>query len=187
MKTAFIVLLSICALYTYGQNFPEVIRRDSIYIPATYEMLDSISGDLNRDSYKDLLIIFKNADEEDLSETSDEPIDRPLLIYLRDSLNNYHLITQNNKVVLCYSCGGVFGDPYNGMAVKNGYFTIEHYGGSAWRWTRYITFKYSESDSTWYLHKDGGESFHASDPDNTEINIKTVKDFGIVKFEDFEY
>jgi hypothetical protein len=71
--------------------------------------------------------------------------------------------------------------------IKNGYFSIEHYGGSAERWTRTITFKYSTTDSSWYLHKDGHESFSAVDENAKKTTkIYTVKDFGKVKFTDFD-
>lgn len=41
-------------------------------------------------------------------------------------------------------------------------------------------------DSTWYLHKDGGNSFHATEPEKTTTKIRTTKDFGKVKFEEFD-
>jgi hypothetical protein len=36
------------------------------------------------------------------------------------------------------------------------------------------------------LHKDGGENFHASDPDKSETKIKTTKDFGKLSVEQFD-
>ena len=78
------------------------------------------------------------------------------------------------------------GDPFMGIKIKNGYFSVEHYGGSSWRWTRIITYKYSKQDKEWFLHKDGSESFHASEPQKVETKIKTTKDFGQIKFEEFD-
>jgi hypothetical protein len=88
--------------------------------------------------------------------------------------------------VLCVDCGGVMGDPFMQVVIKNGYFSIEHYGGSGWRWTRTITFKYSPADSYWYLHKDGNSSFHSADPDKVTTKIKTIKDFGKLPFDKFD-
>jgi len=189
MKIKLFLFFSLLGIQASSQEFPQTITKDSLFknIPSNYSILDSVSGSLNRDEYQDLLIIFKKNNEEELSEIEDNPVDRPLLIYLGNSDNKYHLTERNNKAVLCYSCGGMWGDPYEGLAIKNGYFTIEHYGGSAWRWSRYITFKYSEKDSKWYLHKDGGDSYHANDPENVETKVKTVDDFGIIEFEVFEY
>jgi hypothetical protein len=68
--------------------------------------------------------------------------------------------------------------PFIGIVIKKGYFPIEHYGGSGWQWTRTITFKYSIADSYWYLHKDGGYSFHASVLEKVETKIRATKEFG---------
>jgi hypothetical protein len=70
-------------------------------------------------------------------------------------------------VVLCKGCGRIFGDPYDGITIRKGYFSIEHYGGSSWRWTRIITFKYDLKSRNFKLHKDAGVSYH-----NTEEDMK---------------
>ncbi|MBU8892163.1 MAG: hypothetical protein KOO66_05255 [Bacteroidales bacterium] len=189
MKIKLLIFLSLLGTRTIGQEFPQTITKDSLFenISAEYAILDSAYGNLNRDEYPDLLIVFKKNNESEISDVIDNVVDRPLLIYLGKPDGKFSFVARNDKAVLCYDCGGIWGDPYEGLAIKNGYFTIEHYGGSAWRWSRYITFKYSEKDSKWYLHKDGGDSYHNSDPENVETNIKTVDDFGIIEFEVFEY
>ena len=189
MKINILLIFVILSTQSYSQEFPQTITKDSLFknIPSEYAILDSASGNLNRDEYRDLLIVFRKNNESETSDVIDNPVDRPLLIYLGKPDGKYHLTARNDKAVLCYGCGGMWGDPHEGLAIKNGYFTLENYGGSAWRWSRYITFKYSEKDSKWYLHKDGGDSYHANDPENVETNIKTVDDFGIIEFEVFEY
>ena len=110
---------------------------------------------------------------------------RPLILLVGNSKNELTKVGQNDTTVLCYDCGGAMGDPYTGITIKNGYFSVEHYGGSSWRWTTIITYKYSKKEKNWFLHKKGGVSFHASTPNNIEEKVKTKKDFGVVKFEDF--
>lgn len=78
------------------------------------------------------------------------------------------------------------GDPFTGVTIKNGYFSVEHYGGSGWRWTRIVTFKYAPAEKNWFLFKDGGDSFHALDPEKVKTKISTVKNFGKVPFERFD-
>jgi hypothetical protein len=80
----------------------------------------------------------------------------------------------------------MMGDPFQEVVIKKGFFSIEHYGGSGWRWTRTITFKYTADDNNWYLFKDGGDSFHASDPEKVTTKIRTTKDFGKVRFDKFD-
>jgi hypothetical protein len=152
-----------------------------------YETLGAESGDLNKDKYPDMVLALRMVDEAEASEQSDFEIKRPLLLLLGQPDGSFELAARNDDVVLCHDCGGVFGDPYDGITIKDGYFSIEHYGGSNWRWTRIITFKWSESDKDWLLHKDGGVSYHTSDPDKMEEEVKTVKDFGKVPFGKFTY
>ena len=80
----------------------------------------------------------------------------------------------------------MMGDSFSQVVIKNGYFTVEHYGGSSWRWTRFVTFRYSATDSDWYLHRDGCDSFHAGNPENVTADIKTTKDFRVIPFEKFD-
>jgi hypothetical protein len=78
------------------------------------------------------------------------------------------------------------GDPFMQVVIKKGYFSIEHYGGSSWRWTRIITFKYSPDDNYWFLYKDGGEYFHAAEHEKKTKKVLTSKDFGKVRFDEFD-
>lgn len=169
------------------RSLPEDTVTINSVIPEGFLIMDTAQGDLNKDGKTDLLLILKNSDEVNLSNTADGPVKRPLLILIRDLNNKLQPTRRNDDVVLCYSCGGVYGDPYTGMTIKNGYFSIEHYGGSNWRWTRIVTFKYVDKEAEWYLHKDGGESYHTSDPDKEiESTIRTTKDFGNVRFTEFD-
>lgn len=151
-----------------------------------YTVLNATSGDLNRDAYPDWVLIYRKTTEAETSDAIDHPEPRPLLLYVGQPDGTLKLAARNDKVVLCYDCGGVFGDPFSQVVIKNGFFTVEHYGGSSWRWTRLITFRYQPKARKWYLHKDGGDSYHTGDPDKVETVVKTTKDFGVVAFEAFD-
>lgn len=158
----------------------------SSFIPDNYSILDSVRGDLNLDKIPDLIIVLKKNGEDSLSDVIDHPEKRPLMILIQDNNGKFKRAKRNDNTVYCVDCGGVMGDPYAGITIKDGYFSVEHYGGSSWRWTRVITYKYSKEVNDWFLHKDGSESFHASDPEKIESKIKTKKDFGKVKFDQFD-
>lgn len=183
----FILLLFSISLGV-GQDLKERLRLEDIHslVPPGYAVLDTVTGDLNSDAHLDLIVVYKQSNEEEISDVVDYPGKRLLVIYTGIGEGAFELAARNENVVLCYDCGGIMGDPYRAVVARDGYFTVEHYGGSAWRWTRLITFKYSIQEKRWLLHKDGGESYHASEPENSTSHVKTVQDFGIIPFEKYD-
>jgi hypothetical protein len=156
------------------------------FVPQGYAALDTTSGDLNLDEYPDMILVLKKKDEALTSDVSEHPEKRPLLILTGGAGQTYTLAARSDNAVYCIDCGGVLGDPFTGVVISKGYFSVEHYGGSSWRWTRTITFKYVPTEKDWYLHKDGGDSFHASEPEQVTTKVRTTKDFGKVPFSSFD-
>ncbi|WP_345331388.1 hypothetical protein [Mucilaginibacter defluvii] len=150
-----------------------------------YKVLDITKGDLNRDAYPDAIMVLYKKGEEKTSDVIDHPEKRPLLILFGQADKTYKVANRSDNAVYCVDCGGQMGDPFTGITVKNGYFSVEHYGGSGQRWTRIITFKYNPAAKNWLLHKDGHEYFDATEPDKPVSKIETVKNFGKVPFEKF--
>lgn len=170
----------------HKEEVENIAENIGIFIPENYTILDTISGNLNLDNYNDMVLVLKKNNEEKTSDVIENPEKRPLLILIGESNNKYKLVERNDNSVYCVDCGGMMGDPYMRTVIKQGYFSIEHYGGSAWRWTRIITYKYSKEDNNWFLYKDGGKIFNTSEPEKINETIKTTKDFGKVFFKDFD-
>jgi hypothetical protein len=156
------------------------------FVPKDYTILDTVTGNLNLDKYPDMILVLKKNGEEKTSDVVNHPEKRPLLILVGQPDGTFKLVARNDNTVYCIDCGGMMGDPYQGITIKNGYFSVEHYGGSAWRWTRTITYKYSKVKNYWFLHKDGSESFHASEPEKVKSKTRTIKNFGKVAFDKFD-
>ncbi len=169
MKIYLILLIS--TLILVADKLPKEIN-----IPKNYTILNFTKGDLNLDKFQDAILILKHKDEDK------KDYKRPLYILLGDSRGKFKVAKENNNSVLGYSDGGIYGDPFSGVTIKNGYFSIEHYGGSNWRWTRIVTFKYDKEKKDWFLYKDGGDSYHTSNPNKITTDIATKKDFGVVPF-----
>lgn len=156
------------------------------FIPANYEILLKEAGDINLDGLEDLILVLKESNEDSRYEdTVNSPL-RPVLLLIRDTSGKLQQAKRNDKTVYGIADGGMMGDPFNSITIKNGYFSFEHYGGSSWRWTHIITFKYDKTDNEWYLHKVGGDSYHSSEPEKVETKVKSTKDFGKIKFEKFD-
>ncbi len=163
-------------------TLPASIRQ---VLPKGYQVLAAERGDLNRDALPDWAVVLNRPDEQKTSNVIDHPTKRPLLLFVGGAGGTYTLAARTDNAVYCIDCGGMMGDPFQGITVKNGYFTVEHYGGSSWRWTRFVTFKYDQASRTWLLHRDGGESFHASDPEHGKTTMRTSKNFGRVPLAQF--
>ncbi len=150
------------------------------FVPAGFGILDSASGDLNRDAWPDKVLVLRKNGEDT---TTVEDLDRPLLLLLGQPDHRYALAARNDRVVLRRGEGGMMGDPYQQVVIKKGFFSVEHYGGSSHRWTRVITFKYAPADHSWYLSREGSEGFSAFAPDSTTFSSShTPRDFGKVPF-----
>ena len=174
MQKVFLAILTLIALNNscFGQFKPL-----QSFIPSNFSILDTARGDLNKDGKADMVLILRNT-----FERMDYDTTRPLLLLEGNGRGQYKLLARNDSVVLCLGCGGIFGDPYAGITIKNGYFSIEHYGGSNWRWTRVITFKYDIKRKEFILHRDAGYSWHVFDPNNQTENLFSKEDFDKLAF-----
>lgn len=154
------------------------------FVPEGFKIFDQYDADLNQDGFNDKILVLANQSEDTINVGEDAP--HRSLVILFGNESGFTKIVDTDKVVYCKTCGGMMGDPYVRIAVKPPFFTVEHYGGSAWRWKEYLTFKFSKKSSTFLLHKKGHQFFHATLPDKIQTKIQTVKDFGIVKIQDFD-
>ncbi len=150
------------------------------FVPSGYTLYNAFRGDLNRDDYEDALIVLEPIDD------PDNMTSRAVALLLGDAEGKLTQAAYCKNAMLCKECGGTFGDPFSDVVIKNGYFTLEHYGGSSYRWTHDPTFKYVKAKKNWYLHQVSVQEHTTFDPENShKSTITTPKDFGEVAFEDF--
>lgn len=156
------------------------------YIPENFAILKSTQGDLNQDSILDVALVLYQLGEDTIVPIGRDYVPRPLLLFVNNENGEYSLAAQNDRVVYCCNCGGIFGDPFYEIDIVDGLFTIYHYGGSNWRWTRDITFKYETISRDWYLHLNQETSFSVFELEEVESSVKTIQDFGKIRFSDFD-
>ncbi len=128
---------------------------------------------------KDLVLAaLKRQNEDSLLWETREEMPRPLLILEAQSSGKFDIALRNDKVILCGACGGVFGDPLDMIEAADMSFTISHYGGSRYRWTRHISFEYDEEKNAWLLASDKGVSYDNLNPEGEMENIVYTKTEG---------
>lgn len=162
-------------------NLPKTI---SIFLPDKYKMIDTTQGYLNHDNIKDIIIVIEPI-VETVSAGNDLSGNRTLLILFGQTGRTYKLYAKSKEVVKCNMCGGVAGDPFAGIEITKGYFTVKHFGGSTSKWEDAITFKFNKHKRKFYLHRREITNFNPEDLENEDEKkiITTEKDFGIISFE----
>lgn len=161
----------------------EIIDLRTTALLADYEILDMEKGILNSDELEDLIVVYKKISEGDEDE-------RILGIYFAYG-EGYNLHAINFAAIGSRFCGGIFGDCYNGIDIKDGYFSINYYGGSGNnKWLQNSTFKYDDKNGEFYLYRvsEAGSKTIGIEMDHKEADsFVTADQFGSVKFEEYNY
>lgn len=130
----FIILLLVTVWFANGQEIP---------IPENYSIVDSTSGDLDKDIIKELVVAYNAGPE---NETDGVP--RELIIYKLKN-NKWTAWKKSRQALYGSRDGGMMGDPFGEIKIENGILTIIQNGGSAWKWG--VTDKYRFQDGAFYL------------------------------------
>ena len=191
MKTKVGLLLTFCFSVITAHAQTEAVAVPAEVKPFVEQGTKPIaleSADLNGDGLKDYILVLERENPPSKDEYGFPKNQRPLLILVRDANNKLSAAKRNELIVMCSECGGMMGDPFVGVTVARNTFTVNHYGGSAWRWSVDFRFNYSRIDKTWQLVRIGEESFNANEPNKTfKRKIRTPpKDFGKVDIADFD-
>ncbi|HMK19364.1 MAG TPA: hypothetical protein VK492_14275 [Chitinophagaceae bacterium] len=172
-----LILLSSVCLSSLSQDFRS-------FIPNDYDTLDDgvARGDLNKDGIEDIVIVVGSKWEQDENwseKASDSNVAPRLLIILFGTDSGYVQIVKNDKAILCKDCGGIFGDPFAGIEINKNVLSINHYGGSNWRWG--YTHKFRFQDKEFFLIGQTKYSFLAVE------NCEKLNDFAGTKYEDINF
>lgn len=110
-----------------------VLRTSSSHAQET--LLIEIYGDLDKDGIAEKISV------QELSEEGEDGKIRLLQIFKKIN-NHWKIIATSKTAILGSEGGGMMGDPFFDelISIKNGVITIEHTGGSSWKWS--TTHKY---------------------------------------------
>lgn len=113
-----------------------------IFHPAGLIVLGEASGDLDKDSIAEKVIIY------DTHDTTDTGTVRELWIFKRTQ-DKWQVWMKSKNAVLKSHEGGVMGDPFSEVTIKNGILNISFEGGSSWKWN--YTDKYRFQNNNFQL------------------------------------
>lgn len=120
-------------------------------------------GDLNKDGNSDLAFIIEGTG------TNGRSAPRTLIVAFGPE---YDFKIEAKNAILKADEGGVMGDPFNGIEIKNGSLYLHFLGGSAWRWENSYQFRFQDGD--FYLIG-ATKSFF-----NINTNEGTKKDYNLL-------
>lgn len=139
-------------------------------VPEGYVMFDTASGDLDRDGISELVAAY-NIRKENGDDFDDIP--RTLITYKKKK-QQWVLWKKSDQALFTSRGGGMMGDPFEDMEIKNGLLVIRQSGGSSWKWGH--TDKYRYQDGNFYLI---GYTSYAGKPceywENVDYNLSTGK------------
>lgn len=171
--------------YLFSQDLPVINKtgkHSESFVPKGWEIIGQTKGDINKDGLEDFMLAIKDI-EEDMND--DKEYSRLLLVLFGTKDKLLTLYVSTGKAILCKRCGGVFGDPFQSLVLKDGELSIEHFGGSTERWGITDFFRWNGKD--FILVKETRSSANVNDPDNSyKEKIKTATDFGKVLLQDFD-
>lgn len=153
-------------------------------IPENYEILNEgiTKGDLNKDGIEDVVLALSPVWEKvegGLEKSGIDSIPQRLLIILFGTKTGYEQSVITSKAIMCKDCGGIFGDPFAGIAIIGNVLEIYHYGGSNWRWS--YTHKFRYQGNGFYLIGRKSISYW------NVMNCEKLDDFAGTDYEDINF
>lgn len=130
------------AIAALEEHLPDLEGMDEA-LPKGMHILDSCQGDIGNDNKQDIIVVLEYWKEYPASD-SDEYLlvkdHRVVCVFTEKESGTWDCTGMNKELVLASDAGGIFGDPYNGIEIQDGFLTVSDYGGSAWRWGDDFTF-----------------------------------------------
>lgn len=144
------------------------------WMPLNSTLVDSFAGNLDNDKIEDAILVVEKQDGK-----------RALIVLNGKSNGDYRITGKSNNVLLCKTCGGLMGDPFSSIEIKDKKFTVEQVGGSGLRWQIETTFAWSRIDNQWQLINVTETNFNVTNPEISVVCIFTPKrkDFGKISLE----
>lgn len=118
------------------------------FIPKGWRLLDKADGDLNTDKLVDTAAVIEQ-DRKWVVEDFGSAPERILIILNKQKDGSYKMALSSINAILKADEGGIFGDPYEDISIKNGVLTFSFYGGSNYRWG--YTYKFRYQNNGWFM------------------------------------
>jgi hypothetical protein len=113
-------------------------------IPSQYQPIKEIYGDLDKDTISEKVVVYNMSNKED----EINGVDREVIIFKKDK-EKWVIWQRSTTAVGNSKDGGMMGDPFEDIEIRNGVLLISQSGGSSWKWGH--TDKYRYQNNTFEL------------------------------------
>jgi hypothetical protein len=130
------IIISLLVFLITNQSFSQ----DSL-VPKQYVKIKEVSGDLDKDGIEEKVAVYNLSD----TETENDGIDREVIIFkkIKGAWNIWH---RSLNAVGNSKGGGMMGDPFENIEIKNGILCISQSGGSSWKWGHTDKYRYQNKN-----------------------------------------
>jgi len=137
-------------------------------------------GDMDGDGDIDVLVVLQKSNS-DVHRF--EP--RTLMVLRRDADGHLQKAGAGKNAILCQACGGMMGDPLQGIRIDSAGFTLRFEGGSRELWSQEYRFVYSAHAHAWILHEINGAASNRLNGSSSTDRLGQ-NDFGLVSLGQFD-
>lgn len=129
-----LALLSACASPPGLSQPPPSDGELSAFLPPGTSLRLAERGDIDGDGDQDAVIVLETGD----GDAARQP--RPLLLLRRDADGRLQRAIESPRAISCRRCGGMIGDPLQGIRIASGALTLRFEGGSREMWSSEFEF-----------------------------------------------
>ena len=105
-------------------------------VPVPYHKIREVLGDLDRDGIAEKIVVYNKSDEDEAN-----GVDREVIIF-KSSGKGWNIWQRSSTAVGNSRGGGMMGDPFEDIEVKNGILFISQSGGSSWKWSHVDKYRF---------------------------------------------
>jgi hypothetical protein len=176
-----LVILLFCSLsfYCFSQKplkdlLPDKGSTINSFVPKGWLKLHTAFGDFDKDGLDDAAIVVIDSIYEKVTMEGNRSV-----VILKGTKKGFSLSSYCDSAFLCYSCGGVHGNPFESLAFNDGKLILKHIVGSSYRSELTTRFRYQKGE--WVLI---GETVKGS---YITARCEKLRKFGGLSFYDINY
>jgi hypothetical protein len=132
--TLALALLSACTSPPGRSQPPSPDAELSAFLSPGNSLRLAARGDIDGDGDHDVVIVLETGDGDAVRQP------RPLLLLRRDADGRLQRAIESPRAISCRRCGGMVGDPLQGIRIAPGTLTLRFEGGSRELWSKEFRF-----------------------------------------------